>query len=227
MSISLIIPTLNEEKKIKIILDNSKLYEFKKVIIIDGGSKDKTRQNLKKLGFKVFQTIPCRGKQLILGAKKCNSIWLLFMHADTLLNGKNIKDMKNFIKNKENQKKVAYFQLTFNSNKISSKVISSWANIRTRIFRLPFGDQGLLIKREYYFKLGGHEKLKLMEDINFIRKIPYKNRYFLNTSVTTSFMKYTENGVLKQCFIHFCCQLMFYLKFNHSLILKFYKKHAN
>tara|TARA_Y100001978_G_C23581807_1_gene379365 strand:- start:201 stop:884 length:684 start_codon:yes stop_codon:yes gene_type:complete len=227
LTISLIIPTLNVEKKIQIIFNNSKLYKFKEVIIVDGGSKDNTISNLKKFGFKVFQSIPSRGEQLNLGAAECNATWLLFIHADTFLNKKNIKDIKSFIKKKENQKKVAYFHLKFNSKKISSKLISSWANIRTRIFRLPYGDQGLLIKREYYFELGGYEKIKLMEDINFIRRIPYENRHFLNTSVRTSFAKYIKNGVFKQCMIHFLCQLLFYLKFNHTVILRFYKKYGN
>ena len=66
LNISLIIPTLNEEENIEKIFDNIKLLQAKEVLIVDGGSKDRTKNLLSKL--KVLTTRPSRGKQLATGA---------------------------------------------------------------------------------------------------------------------------------------------------------------
>ena len=87
---------------------------------------------------------------------------------------------------------------------------------------MPFGDQGLLISRYYYFKLGAHSKEKIMEDLEFILKVPKKNRILLNSKISTSFRKFEKNGIFLQGFIHLLCQSMFFLNFKKKLIYKVY-----
>ena len=103
--------------------------------------------------------------------------------------------------------------------------ISGWANLRTKIFKLPFGDQCLLISRQYYFKLGGHSKEKVMEDIEFIMRVPKKNRFLFKSKVSTSFRRFEKNGILLQGIIHLICQLMFLLNLKRSLIYKVYYRY--
>ena len=103
-----------------------------------------------------------------------------------------------------------------------ANLISCWANLRSKIFRLPFGDQGLIISRNYYFKLGGHSNEKIMEDLDLILKVPKKNRILFNSKVSTSFRRFEKNGILLQGFIHLLCQSMFLLNFKKKLIYKVY-----
>ena len=133
------------------------------------------------------------------------------MHADTLLNNKNIKDINQFIK-KKNYKKVGYFKIRFDSNSISALIISYWAYIRTVLLKLPFGDQCILIHRNYYQEIGGFAPIPIMEDLDFILKVPKKNKVFFNSTVQTSFRNYQENGVFKQCCINIMNQIKFLIK---------------
>ena len=226
MLITLVIPTLNEEKNFKIISHNSKLHNFSQIIVVDGGSTDKTKNKIKNFNFKLVKTLPSRGRQLREGAKKSNSEWLLFIHADTMLNKNNVYELVNFINNKKNIKKAGFFKLKFDSKLKSAKIISCWANIRNLIFRLPFGDQCLLINRKYYFYLGAHKSINIMEDIEFILRVPYKNRFLFQSCVKTSFEKYKEKGIIRQCFLHFFCQTLFFLRFSNQKIFRFYKKYG-
>ena len=120
----------------------------------------------------------------------------------------NLKDVKKFVKN-ENIKFVAYFKLKYNSKNIFSYIIASWANFRTRLFRLPFGDQCILINRQLYNSLGGYSCLPIMEDIEFILRVSKNKRKLLDSYVTTSFQKYLKNGILKQSLNNLFRQIKF------------------
>ena len=98
LNISIIIPTLNEEENVEKIFHNIKLLQAKEILIVDGGSKDKTKTMLKKL--KVLTTNPSRGKQLGTGAKISSQPWILFLHADTKITISNVNELKNFMKKK-------------------------------------------------------------------------------------------------------------------------------
>ena len=208
LPISLIIPTLNEKENFSKVKKNIELLNSKEVFIVDGNSSDKTISTFSSLRKRVIISAPSRGIQLHLGAKNAKENWFLFMHADTLLNNKNIKDINQFIK-KKNYKKVGYFKIRFDSNSISALIISYWAYIRTVLLKLPFGDQCILIHRNYYQEIGGFSPIPIMEDLDFILKIPKKNKVFFNSTVQTSFRNYQENGVFKQCCKNIINQIKF------------------
>ena len=207
LNISVIIPTLNEEENTGKIFHNIKLLRAKEILIVDGGSQDKTKTILRKL--KVLTTKPSRGKQLDTGAKVSSQPWLLFLHADTKISISNVNELKSFIKK---QNKVAYFHLKFDNVSFFAKIIALWANLRTKIFYLPFGDQCLLIKRHYYNHIGGFTNISKMEDMELILKIPKKKKYFFKSFVETSFKKYLKNGIISQSFDNIRNQIFFLIK---------------
>tara|TARA_A100001015_G_scaffold312145_1_gene416730 strand:- start:847 stop:1515 length:669 start_codon:yes stop_codon:yes gene_type:complete len=221
--LSLVIPTLNEEKNIDNIKNIAKYFHKFQIIIVDGGSSDSTIKKLKKCKFDIFFSSPNRGKQMRIGAEKSKGKWLLFLHADCILNMNNVIDIENFLKNKD-KNYVGYFKLKFNSKSIYAVLISFWANLRTKIFRLPFGDQGLIIGKKEYFSLGSHKEIKLMEDLDFITRVRFKRKVLLNSYIITSFEKYKKNGIFRQGGKHLLCQILFFLGIDNETIFKIYKK---
>ena len=209
LTISLIIPTYNEEKNVNIILHNIKLINATENLIVDGNSTDKTKFLLKSLN--IISTEPSRGLQLATGANNSSQLWFLFVHADTKLNLYNVDEIKNFLK-KKLYNNVAYFHLSFNSSSTLSKLASIWANFRTKYFKLPYGDQCLLISKKYYEKLGGFKTIAVMEDMDLMLRIPKNNKYFFRTHVETSFQKYIINGFFKQSLTNIIEQIRFLLK---------------
>ncbi|MBF96217.1 MAG: hypothetical protein CFH34_00484 [Alphaproteobacteria bacterium MarineAlpha9_Bin4] len=221
--ITIIIPCLNEKGNINIILKNLSFFKKNKHLVIDGGSNDNSEKLYIKNKIKFLTTLPSRGLQQLKGAEKSDTKWLFFLHADTELNIENILEIKKFIKN-NNEIKIAFFKIIFREKKFIAKFISIWANIRTLLFKLPFGDQGLLISRNYYFKIGGHSKEKVMEDLELVTKVPKKNRILLKSRVITSFRRYEKNGVFVQGIIHIICQILFLLNVNKKIIYKIYTR---
>lgn len=221
--ITVIIPCLNEKSNINIIKKNIFFFRHECHLIVDGGSNDASEILYKKNKINFITTFASRGLQQKKGAENTNTEWLFFLHADTELSDENITEINKFIKNRENREKVGYFHFFFREKNIGVKVISKWVNFRTKFFKLPFGDQGLLINRDFYFKLGGHSNLIVMEDLEFILKVPRKDRVLLNTGIKTSFRRYEKNGFILQSFVHIICQIMFLLNCNKKLIIKIYK----
>jgi len=219
-NITVIIPTFNSCKNINKTLSNVNKY-FKNIIIIDGRSTDNTRKIAKKYNSKIYLSNANRGKQLHIGAKKCNTDWFLFLHADTLLESTSYEEVKIFI-NKNIKNKAAYFKLKFNEKNKYALFIENLVYLRNIIFRLPYGDQGLLISKSLYNKIGGFKPMPIMEDIYIIRKIGYKNLYLMNSNIITDAHKYKEQGWIKRPLLNLSCLLLYFIGYDLNKIYKIY-----
>ena len=202
--LSIIIPTLNEAKNLPLLLsDLSEIREKSEILIIDSNSKDATKDISKIYGAKFFNTnIKNRGLQLNTGAKESKGDWLLFIHADSRLNQNWSKEV-NLVLSKKN-KFIYFFKFKVNNNNLIFRFLELLVNFRTFFLRTPYGDQGLLIHRDTYFKYGGYKNLPLMEDIDLINRIKDKELLFsLKTSINTSGRKWQKNNIFYQSIINF------------------------
>ncbi len=192
--ISVIIPTLNTAQIIGPTL--ACLYEgmekslICEVIIADGGSVDDIEQIVNSVGARLIKTPKGRGRQLRAGAKSAKGEWLLFIHADTILSPNWVGVMGLHIKN---QAKAGYCNLTFDQNGFAPKLIAIFANLRSRIFGLPYGDQALLISKNLYQQSGGYPDIPLMEDVALARQL-HGQLIALPITATTRSERYIKDG---------------------------------
>ena len=143
------------------------------IIIVDCGSEDKTIDIANIYGAKIFISKERnRGLQLDIGAKNSKGEWLIFLHADTRLTNDWFKKINSFLK--ENKNSIYYFEFKINDKKIIYRVLEILVNFRSKFFKQPYGDQGLIIYRTTYFKNNGFKKIPLMEDVYFLRRLKNK-----------------------------------------------------
>jgi len=103
-----------------------------------------------------------------------------------------IKDVENF---------VYFFKFKINNEKIIYRFLELFVNLRSFIFKDPYGDQGLIINRKTYFKNKGYKKIPLMEDLDFIKRL--KNNVqlkMLNIPIYTSSRKWEKTNIIFQAF---------------------------
>jgi len=199
--ISIIIPTYNESQHLPLLLsDLSISYEEAEIIIVDCNSEDKTREIGNLYGSKIYKSKEKnRGLQLNIGAKNATGMWFIFIHADSRLRKGWLKKVKSLIKYNENF--VYFFKFKINNKMIFYRFLEILVNLRSYIFKDPYGDQGLLIHRETYFKNNGYRKIPLMEDLDFIKrlknKIPLK---MLTIPIYTSSRKWEKTNIIFQTF---------------------------
>ena len=199
-TLSVIIPTLNESKSLPLLLsDLSELYNAE-ILVIDSLSKDKTKEIAEIYGTKFFQiNQKNRGLQCNFGAQKAKGNWLLFLHADSRLK-ENWSEEINLIIQRDSSR-VYFFNFKIDNQKRIYRILEFFVNMRCLFFKVPYGDQGLLIQKNKYFKNGGFKKIPLMEDIDFILRLKKKEFLVcLENSIFTSSRKWDRNNFLIQTF---------------------------
>ena len=196
--ISIIIPTINEANNLPLLLsDLATIHREGEIIVVDCGSEDKTIEIANIYGAKVcLSKERNRGLQLDLGAKNSKGEWLIFLHADTRLNHDWFKKINSFLKGNKNS--IYYFEFKINHKKIIYRILEILVNFRSKYFKQPYGDQGLIIHRSIYFKNNGFRKIPLMEDVDFVSRLSKKNLKQLNFPILISSRKWERTNVFLQ-----------------------------
>jgi len=197
--ISIIIPTINEANNLPLLLsDLSSIQKEGEIIIVDCGSEDKTIDIAYIYGAKVYISKERnRGLQLDIGAKNSKGEWLIFLHADTRLTHDWFRKINSLTK--ENKNNIYYFKFKINHKKLIYRVLEILVNFRSKYFKKPYGDQGLIIHRATYFKNNGFRKIPLMEDIDFLRRLNNKQDLKqLNIPIFISSRKWERTNIFLQ-----------------------------
>jgi len=222
VQLSVVIPTLNEEEFIKPCLESLSFIDPDEVIVVDGGSRDRTVEIAKFFGAKVIVSQRGRGKQLFLGAKLAQGDYLLFLHADCRFTKP--ADLRRAIKEGFAW---GFFPIRYEPTNLELKLLSAWINFRSKIFALPFGDQGLLVKHALYEEVEGFKDYPFLEDVDLVLRLRKKARpKFFPVSLTVSSRKLKPHIPLYPTFHslrNFAILLAFLVGCPPNLLAKFYK----
>jgi rSAM/selenodomain-associated transferase 2 len=191
--ISVIIPTLNAAASIgptlAALAEGLDAGLVGELIIVDGGSGDGIEMIADNIGARFEIVSPSRGGQLATGAALATRPWLLFIHADTVLGEGWLEAVHPLI---ATPAKAGYFRLRFDATGLAPRLVAGWANLRSRLFGLPYGDQALLISAALYTEVGGHPDQPLMEDVALARALRGK-LIALKADAVTSAARYQGN----------------------------------
>lgn len=195
--LSLVIPTLDAAEPLaRSLASLAPELSVIEVVVADGGSADRTLAVAAAAGAKVIRAPKGRGPQLRAGAEAATGEWLLFLHADTRLAPGWLAVAEIFIAEPANAERAAVFRLRLGDGDKRARRIERGAAWRGRVLGLAYGDQGLLISRAFYWSLGGHPPIPLMEDVALIRRIGRRRLAILDHAAITSAVRYRRGGWL-------------------------------
>ena len=138
---------------------------------------------------------PPAGGQLRRGVAAARGDWLLILHADTQLSPGWVEAVADHLDRPEAPP--AYFRLAFRARGLMPALVAGWANLRARLFALPYGDQGLLLRRAVYDSAGGYPDQPLMEDVALVRALG-RPLVALPAEARTSAARYQRTGWLRR-----------------------------
>jgi rSAM/selenodomain-associated transferase 2 len=231
MPISVIIPTLNEERTIIATLAHTATLGFDELIVIDGGSTDETpslvesyRHRSQSSALSPIQWVtapPGRAQQMNEGAKTSRGEILLFLHADTQLPS----DAKAIIETTlaDQQTVGGRFDVRFDSPSMWGAIISRMMNWRSRLSGLATGDQALFVRRLIFEQMGGFADMPLMEDIEFSRRLKRKGATAtLTATVTTSFRRWEQHGPVRTILLMWTLRFLYWVGVSPHTLNRWY-----
>ena len=193
LPVSAIIPTLNAAAGLPATLAALR-GQVAEIIIADGGSSDGTVELAEAAGACVLMGGRGRGPQLRAAGEAATQPWLLAMHADTRPGPGWREAVERFIAEPKNTTKAAHFRFSLDDAVPEARRLEAMVAWRCRWLGLPYGDQGLLIARDFYQALGGYEPTPLMEDVALIRRIGRRRLVPLPADFITSAEKWRRDG---------------------------------
>ena len=228
--ISVVIPTLNAERALVPTLSAlgpaAVRGLVREVIIADGGSADATSEVAEAAGAEFLRADRGRGAQMAAGARTARSEWLLFLHADTVLEQGWECEVEKFIERVslgQRRDSAAAFRFALDDFGYKPRILESLVALRCMLFRLPYGDQGLLISRRLYQSLGGFRPLPLMEDVDIAHRLGRRRLTVLRSCALTSAVKYRDQGYFRRAMRNLSCLTLYYMRVPPRLLVRYYE----
>jgi len=221
-AISIVIPTLNEAENLAATLASTKSSVDLEIIVVDGGSNDGTTEVAKSFGVRLFTTAANRARQVNAGGLAARGEVLFFLHGDTRL-PRGYEWYVMDIMGKPGAVAGA-FTLGIDGSEFGFRIIEMLANFRSRVFQMPYGDQGIFLKGEVFRALGGFPDMVLMEDFVLMKRLKKRGKVaILPVAVKTSARRWRKLGILKTTLINQVVLLGYFLGSNPERLARWYR----
>lgn len=224
--ISIVIPVYQEQDIINILLDDLsvKFGELDpEIIIVDGDQKKSTLNCVTNRKVIKISCSPGRARQMNQGAAVANGDILLFLHADTILPDQALNVVSQVIS--EQNYVAGAFSLDISGKKLIYKILAKTITLRSKLTRIPYGDQAQFFLTSYFRKIGGYREIPIMEDVEIMHRLK-KNRIpicLLPHSVLTSPRRWQEEGFIFVMIRNPILSTLYYCGVTPEKLVNFYK----
>jgi len=228
--ISVIIPTLNAESGLApcltALVPATVDGLVREVVVVDGGSCDRTVEIVDQAGATLVRSAPGRGCQLATGAQHARMPWLLFLHADTVLETGWEREAATFMERVDSGQRphaAAAFRFALDDLGFKPRLVELVVACRCALLGLPYGDQGLLIQARHYRQTGGYKPMPLMEDVELVRRIGRRRLAILRARAVTSAVRYRREGYVRRTMRNLSCLMLYFLRVPNGVIERLYR----
>jgi rSAM/selenodomain-associated transferase 2 len=223
---SIILPVLNEADSINPLLDHLETLEgcdHCECIVVDGSPDGDTIEAVTRTGVLSVKSPQGRASQMNAGAAVAVGEILIFLHVDTRMPWQALEAIGKVM---TRQSVIGgAFDLRIGSERPILKIIARIASLRSRLTRIPYGDQAIFIRRDCFNRLGGYPEIPLMEDVALMRRIKRAGGRigFIPDPVITSARRWEEEGVLYTTLRNWLLLSAYILGMAPDRLAKYYK----
>lgn len=210
MSVSIIIPVLNESQELGTILPRLLTEPLvSEVIVADGGSSDSSRDVATACGARVINTPRGRALQMNAAAAAASGDILLFLHADSRLPDKAIAEVERAI---DSGALWGRFNIRLSGRHWLLRIVERMINLRSCLSGIATGDQAIFLAREQFERLGGYAEIPLMEDVELSKRLRRLQRPLcIRRPLITSSRRWEHHGILRTILLMWQLRLAYFL----------------
>ncbi|MDA8099048.1 MAG: TIGR04283 family arsenosugar biosynthesis glycosyltransferase [Nitrospiraceae bacterium] len=224
--LSVVIPVLHEENRINgtvrrvtAVCDRLPV----EIIVVDGDPQGSTLSALDVQDVVSLLSAPGRAIQMNRGASRAAGEVILFLHADTLLPAHADSLIAACLLDPLSVG--GCFDLGIDSSRWYFRITERYVACRTRITRVPFGDQAIFLRRAYFERIGGFREIPLMEDVELMARIRKRGDRIavLPEKALTSARRWEREGVLRATTRNWMLQCLYCAGVPPEELAKYYR----
>jgi len=222
MVVSVIVPLLDDTAAATALVGQILPDPRAEVILVDGGS-DAALDRLvgHRADLRLIRTPPGRARQMNAGAAAARAEWLLFLHADSILPAGWLDAFEHL----SPQMSGGWFRFALDDAAWQARVIERGARWRVRVLGLPYGDQGLFVRRGLFQQLSGFPDLPLMEDVAFVRRLHRHGRIIeLPLALRTSSRRWRRDGWWRRSILNLGLVILYFAGVAPSRLAGWYRR---
>ena len=223
LRLSIIVPALNEEDNIvttlKALQGMRRLHE---VIVVDGGSKDRTAELATPLADQLIYSEAGRARQMNAGAAVARGTVFWFLHADTLVPEESDRMLSKALE--DHDAVWGRFDVRLSGRHPMFRLIARMMNLRSCLTGVATGDQGIFVRSDVFAKIGGYPDQPLMEDIALSKRLKKLGKPLcINTPLITSSRRWEKRGILRTMALMWRLRLYYALGADPARLARLYR----
>jgi rSAM/selenodomain-associated transferase 2 len=219
--ISVIIPVLNEEERVRRTLEHMQTMEGShETIVVDGGSRDKTVENATPYS-SVIASKRGRALQMNTGAGRARGEILFFLHVDCLPEKMSFLEIEELMKDPRTVGGALCYNIDEGSLLYRNHVF--WSNLRAKFTRIFLGDHGIFVRKSVFDKVGGYPFIPIMEDVAICKKLKNEGKLVqAKSKITSSSRRFKRRGFFRTVLQMWANRFFFFLGVPPETITRYY-----
>jgi rSAM/selenodomain-associated transferase 2 len=222
LKVSIIVPTINEARGLSETLTQIQQLCPHELIVSDGGSDDSTLEIAEKFTEHVVRGCAGRALQMNAGARIATGDVFLFLHADSRIELASYEKMLHAMNSSE--KIGGAFSLCIDSESWSLRLITGFANLRSKYLGMAYGDQAFFVRNSTFHQLDGFSEVPICEDLDFFKRLKKAGPVILlKEKVLTSPRRWMKEGIWFTTLRNILIATLFELGFPPRILTKWYQ----
>jgi rSAM/selenodomain-associated transferase 2 len=232
MDFSVVVPVYHESGRINSLIDHiwsraGQSGHDVEIIVVDGSPLAETVSAITCQDVKKMVSFPGRGTQMNVGAEAASGDVLVFLHADTLLPPSAFSLVSSLLE--DPSVCGGAFDLGIDDGCKVFRLIERMANLRSKLSRIPYGDQAIFVRSCVFSSIGGYRNIPIFEDVDLMRRIKAAGLElgFIESPVLTSARRWQREGVLRTTFRNWLILAGYFAGFSPEFLERFYRREVS
>lgn len=221
--LSVVIPTLNEAASIESAIQSVREASIDEIIVVDGGSSDRTIAIAESLGVDVILSEPGRGSQMNLGAAAVTGDFVIFLHADCRLPVNTPTIVRETFRT--SNVVAAGFRQTIRASASRYRMLEFGNRLRVQLFGWVYGDQAFVVRKSSFERAGRFRDIPLMEDLELSQRLKTLGKIvLLDALLEVDARRWEQTGVAYQTLRNWIFVVLFHVGVSPERLALWYRQ---